>query len=364
MRVIISGGGTGGHIFPALSIANMIKQRDEAAEILFVGADDRMEMERVPAAGYEIIGLPIQGFDRKNMLRNVQTLMKLLRSICKSKKIIKRFKPDVAIGVGGYASGPLLYAASRLGIPSLIQEQNSFAGVTNKLLAKRVRKICVAYDKMDRFFPPEKIIKTGNPVRKEIVEMNVSKEEGLKFFNISSGCRTILIIGGSLGAGTINRSVAKSLNMLNQHNVQLVWQTGKHYYEESKKEAAGYKNVKVFDFIKDMDKAFASADIIISRAGAGTISELCIVGKPCMFVPSPNVSEDHQTANAMALVEKNAAVMVRDCDAADTLFYKAIELLQNEKELKELSENIKKLAITNSSEIIVDEVMALIDKKQ
>lgn len=360
MKAIISGGGTGGHIFPAISIANQLKDTVNGCEILFVGAKDRMEMERIPAAGYAIEGLPIQGFNRKNMFRNFGTIIKILISLRKSRKIIKRFKPDIAIGVGGYASGPLLFAASKLGIPSIIQEQNSYAGITNKLLAKRVQKICVAYDNMDKFFPAEKIIKTGNPVRQAIVEMNVSKEEGLKHFNISKGKKTILIIGGSLGARTINQSVIKSLNMLNQHNVQIIWQTGKNYIEESRKEANGYSNVRVFDFIKEMDLAFASADLIVSRAGAGTISELCIVGKPCIFVPSPNVSEDHQTANARALVEKKAAYMVADKDAVDTLFYKAIELLQNDAEMELLAKNIKAMEIKNSSEQIVEEILKLI----
>lgn len=363
MKAIISGGGTGGHIFPAISIANQLMATVENCEILFVGAQNRMEMERVPAAGYKIIGLPIQGFDRKNLFRNIGTLIKLVRSINKSKKIIKDFKPDVVIGVGGYASGPLLHAATKMGVPALIQEQNSYAGVTNKLLGKKVQKICVAYDNMEAFFPANKITKTGNPVRKVIVDMKVSKEEGLKHFNIPSSHKTILVIGGSLGARTLNMSVIKNLNMLNQHNVQILWQTGKNYFEESKKAAVGYRNVRVYDFIQEMDMAYAAADIIISRAGAGTISELCIVGKPCIFVPSPNVAEDHQTANALALVKKDAALMITDHDAVTTLFLAAIELLLDKEKMNTCSENIKKMAIRNSSELIVSEICKLVNSK-
>lgn len=362
MKAIISGGGTGGHIFPAISIANKIKERYSDAEILFVGAEDRMEMERIPAAGYKIVGLPIQGFARKRLLKNVVTAIKIWKSVKKSNKIIKDFKPDIAIGVGGYASGPLLYAASKAGIPSLIQEQNSYAGVTNKLLAKRVSKICVAYDNMEAFFPAEKIVKTGNPVRQSIVNMNVTKEEGMAHFGIGTGRKIILIIGGSLGARTINNSVIRNLNMLNQHNIQIIWQTGKYYYEESLKVARGYKNVIVMEFIKEMEMAYAAADIIVSRAGAGTISELCIVGKPCLLVPSPNVAEDHQTANTKALVNKSAAVMVTDANAVSDLFVKAIDMLNNQSILNVLSKNIKAMEITNSADLIVDEIENILKK--
>jgi len=362
MKAIISGGGTGGHIFPAISIANQIKKEYPDAEILFVGAKGRMEMEKVPAAGYEIIGLPISGFQRRLTLKNVTFFFKLFTSLQKAKKIIKNFKPDIAIGVGGYASGPLLNIAAKKGIPALIQEQNSFPGITNKLLAKKVQRICVAYDKMERFFPAEKIVKTGNPVRQEITNINVTKEEALDYFELKNGQRVMLIVGGSLGALTINQSICKSLNKLNQSSVQVIWQTGKHFYETAKKEASGYKNVKVFEFISRMDMAFTVADIIISRAGASTISELCLVGKPCVFVPSPNVSEDHQTKNALALVEKNAAEMVTDADAQQKLVNKAIELLNNGDRLKELSSNVLKLGIPNSAELIVQEAMKIINK--
>lgn len=362
MKAIISGGGTGGHIFPAIAIANQLKKLVPDIEILFVGASDRMEMERVPAAGYEIEGLHIQGFNRKNMLKNIRTFMKIIDSLKQSKKIVKRFQPDVAIGVGGYASGPLLYAATKLGIPSLIQEQNSYAGITNKLLSKRVQKICVAYDNMERFFPVDKIIKTGNPVRQEITNLNVSKEEALEYFGLNTRDKVILVVGGSLGARTVNQSICRSLNKLNQSNVQVIWQTGISYFKTAETEASGYKKVKVFKFISRMDMAFVAADIIISRAGASTISELCLVGKPCIFVPSPNVSEDHQTKNALALVEKNAAEMVKDDEADEKLINNVLHLLKNTDRMNELSENILKLGIDNSAELIVNEILKLVKK--
>jgi len=290
MKVIISGGGTGGHIFPAISIANELKRQIPDVDIQFVGASGRMEMERVPAAGYKIVGLPVQGLQRKITFKNIVVAFNLLRSMIKARKLVKTFKPDFAVGVGGYASGPMLRAASKNGVPCLIQEQNSFAGVTNKLLAKHVKTICVAYDKMDRFFPAEKIVKTGNPVRREIVEMNVTREQGVAEFGLSPNKMTLLVVGGSLGARTINESVMGMLDRLNQLNIQVLWQTGKFYYDEVAKSAAGYDNVKVNAFISRMDLAYSVADVIVSRAGAGTISELCIVGKPCIFVPSPNVS--------------------------------------------------------------------------
>lgn len=359
MKVIISGGGTGGHIFPAISIANELKRQVPDVDILFVGAIGRMEMERIPAAGYKIVGLPVKGLQRKLTLKNIQTLVNLIVSLRKSKKLVREFQPDFAVGVGGYASGPMLYAASKAGVPCLVQEQNSYAGITNKILSKQAQKICVAYDKMEQFFPVSKIVKTGNPVRQEIVEMSVTKDDGVAEFNLNPQLKTLLVVGGSLGARTINQSMAKSLNKLNQHNVQVIWQTGKLYYEEAKKQSQGYKNIRVMDFISRMDLAFAAADVIISRAGAGTISELCIVGKPCVFVPSPNVSEDHQTKNAMALVEKDAALMVKDSVAKDELVPMVMELIKDEDKMNSLAINIKKLEIKNSAELIVNELLKM-----
>lgn len=362
MRVIISGGGTGGHIFPALAIANELKRTDPEVEILFVGALGRMEMEKIPAAGYEIKGLPVAGFQRKLSLKNLTVLYKLWRSMVLAKRIIKWYNPDVVIGVGGYASGPTLKQAQKLGIPTLVQEQNSYAGVTNKLLAAKAERICVAYENMERYFPKEKLILTGNPVRREIVEMKATREEGIEFFNLKPNMKTILVVGGSLGARTVNDSVIQSLNMLNQYNVQLIWQTGKLYYDNAHKHASGYKNTRVFEFINRMDLAFAAADLVISRAGAGTISELQLIGKPCIFVPSPNVAEDHQTKNALALVEKNAALMVKDSESQKELFPKAVDLIMHPERLEVLSTNLKKLGIANSAERIVKEIRSIVKK--
>jgi UDP-N-acetylglucosamine--N-acetylmuramyl-(pentapeptide) pyrophosphoryl-undecaprenol N-acetylglucosamine transferase len=362
MKVIISGGGTGGHIFPAVSIADELTKRVPHVEILFVGANNRMEMEKVPQAGYNIIGLPISGFERKLSLQNVKTMCNIVKSLHKARKIIKDFKPDIAVGVGGYASGPMLYAAQKHGIPTIIQEQNSYAGVTNKLLAKRVKKVCVAYDGMERFFNPQTIVFTGNPVRPAIQNMNCSVQESLDFFGLQAHVPTILIVGGSLGARTINHSVAANIQTIAKVGVQVIWQTGKTYYEEAKRIAQSYPNIKVFDFIKQMDYAYTAATIIISRAGAGTISELCIVGKPCVFVPSPNVTEDHQTKNAQALVAKQAAVMIPDSEAIQKLFDVTLALLNNTQKMNELAAQIKQLAIPNAAEKIVDEILKIVSK--
>lgn len=362
MKVIISGGGTGGHIFPAVSIAEQLKKIDPLVEILFVGAQNRMEMEKIPALGYAIIGLPIQGFQRKLSLQNITTLLRVFKSVSMSKKIIREFKPDIAIGVGGYASGPVLYAAQKMGIPTLIQEQNSYAGVTNKILAKRVQKVCVAYDGMERFFKPETIVFTGNPIRPQIQNITCSKQDAYALFKLDPTKKTILIVGGSLGARTINMSVAAHMQEIQNQNVQVIWQTGKQYYQTALEQANGYDAVHVHEFIREMDYAFTAADIIISRAGAGTISELCIVGKPCILVPSPNVTEDHQTQNALALVQKHAARMVRDVDAHESLFTETFALLADSDECKKLSDNILAMAIPNAAERIGNEIMKLITK--
>lgn len=362
LRVIISGGGTGGHIFPAVSIANAIKRQHPDAEILFVGALGRMEMQRVPAAGYEIKGLPICGFDRKNPLKNVKVIFKILKSQRMAKRIIKDFKPMVAVGVGGYASGPTLNQAAKMGIPCLIQEQNSYAGVTNKLLAKKASKICVAYDGMERFFPADKIIKTGNPVRQALIETNISKAEAIKSIGLDPAKKTILLVGGSLGARTINESVMRHLDLVEQSDAQFVWQTGKYYNAKINEELKARKaipNLKVTDFISDMGTAYCAADLVISRAGASSISEFCLIGKPVILVPSPNVAEDHQTKNAMALVDKQAALYVKDADAPETLLRLAIETVKDGAKLSELSENIKRLALPDSADIIAREVVKL-----
>ena len=361
LRIIISGGGTGGHIFPAVSIANAIKAKHPDAKILFVGALGRMEMQRVPAAGYEIKGLPIQGFDRKNLLKNVKVLFKIWKSQRMAKQIIKDFRPMAAVGVGGYASGPTLNKAAAMGIPCLIQEQNSYAGVTNKLLAKKADKICVAYEGMERFFPAEKIIMTGNPVRQALLENKMTKAEAIQSFGLDQQKKTILIVGGSLGAGTVNKSVMQHLDDIEKSDVQVIWQTGKYYYDNIIKELEGrvLPNVKVMDFISDMGAAYKAADLVISRAGASSISEFCLLGTPVILVPSPNVAEDHQTKNAMALVNKQAALYVKDAEAPEKVISLALETVQNEQALRSLSENILKLALPNSADIIADEVIKL-----
>ena len=361
LRIIISGGGTGGHIFPAVSIANAIKAKHPDAKILFVGALGRMEMQRVPAAGYEIKGLPIQGFDRKNLLKNVKVLFKIWKSQRMARQIIKDFRPMAAVGVGGYASGPTLNKAAAMGIPCLIQEQNSYAGVTNKLLAKKADKICVAYEGMERFFPAEKIIMTGNPVRQALLENKMTKAEAIQSFGLDPQKKTILIVGGSLGAGTVNKSVMQHLDDIEKSGVQVIWQTGKYYYADIIKELEGrvLPNVKIMDFISDMGAAYKAADLVISRAGASSISEFCLLGTPVILVPSPNVAEDHQTKNAMALVNKQAALYVKDAEAPEKVISLALETVQDEQALRSLSENILKLALPNSADIIADEVIKL-----
>ena len=361
LRVIISGGGTGGHIFPAVSIANAIKALRPDAKILFVGALGRMEMQRVPAAGYEIKGLPICGFDRKNLLKNFKVLYKIWKSQRMAKQIIKDFQPQVAVGVGGYASGPTLNKAAAMGIPCLIQEQNSYAGVTNKLLAKKAEKICVAYEGMERFFPAEKIILTGNPVRQALLDTTISREEAIKSFGLDPTKKTILLVGGSLGARTINESVLQHLDLVKSSDVQFIWQTGKYYSAAIAEQLKGQDipNLKVTDFISDMGAAYKAADLVISRDGASSISEFCLIGKPVILVPSPNVAEDHQTKNAFALSTRNAAIYVKDAEAPATLLELAIKTVNDEAKLKSLSENVLKLALPDSADIIAKEVIKL-----
>ena len=369
LRVVISGGGTGGHIFPAISIANAIKVLNPEAKILFVGAEGRMEMQRVPAAGYEIKGLPICGFSRSNKLSNIKVLFKIWKSQRMAKKILKSFRPMVAVGVGGYASGPTLNKAASMGIPCLIQEQNSYAGVTNKLLAKKARKICVAYEGMERFFPADKIIVTGNPVRQSLLNATLSKSMAVKSFGLDVDKKTILVVGGSLGARTMNESIMNHLDMVRSHvdDVQFIWQTGKYYHASIVEKLQGdepIKNLHVTDFISDMGAAYRAADLIISRAGASSISEFCLIGKPVILVPSPNVAEDHQTKNALALVNRNAALYVKDAEAQDTLLDLALRTVEDDKTLRSLSENILKMALPNSAEMIAKEVIKLAEENR
>ncbi len=363
LKVIISGGGTGGHIFPAVSIANEIRAKCPEAEILFVGAEGRMEMQRVPAAGYPIKGLPVAGFDRKNLLKNIPVLFKLLKSRSMARQIVKEFQPQVAVGVGGYASGPTLNVCGDMGIPTLLQEQNSYAGVTNKLLAKHASRICVAYDGMERFFPAEKILFTGNPVRQNLLDDTLSKDDAVRAFGLVPGKRTILIVGGSLGARTVNESILGNLPLVRQQgSVQFIWQTGKYYSGEihAELERRGCPaNLVVMDFISDMRQAYAAADLVISRAGAGSISEFCLLGKPVILVPSPNVAEDHQTKNALALVQKEAALYVPDADARRTLLPLAINTVTDHEKLDALSRHIRELAKPNAASDIADEVIRL-----
>lgn len=361
-KIIISGGGTGGHIFPAISIANALKKKDESIEILFIGASKRMEMERVPHAGYKIIGLPVMGFDRANLFNNFKVIRVLFKSLRKARKIIKDFKPQVVVGVGGYASGPTLRAAAKLHIPTLIQEQNSYAGVTNKLLSRKVKKICVAYPNMEKFFPSKKIILTGNPVRQDLLETSSIKKEAYEKLRLNPNKKTILIVGGSLGARTLNDSVMKFLDKLEASDIQIVWQTGKYYYESiiEKVENRKLENIRVVQFIPDMRFVYAVADLVISRAGAGSISEFSLLKKAVILVPSPNVAEDHQTKNAMSLVNQGAAVLVKDKDAREELIPKALSLINKEEELNKLSENIYKLAKHNSADIIANEILKLV----
>jgi UDP-N-acetylglucosamine--N-acetylmuramyl-(pentapeptide) pyrophosphoryl-undecaprenol N-acetylglucosamine transferase len=358
-RVIISGGGTGGHIYPAVAIANAIKARYADADILFVGALGRMEMQKVPAAGYKIEGLWISGIQRKLSLDNLAFPFKVIASYFKARKIVKNFKPDIAIGVGGYASWPLLQAANAMGVPTLIQEQNSYAGVANKALSKKVKAICVAYERMERFFPADKIIYTGNPVRKDIVDYKLYGSGAHEFFGLKPGVPTLFVMGGSLGARTINLSIVRHLEALKKSGVQVLWQTGKFYYEDLKQYNSD--TIKVTDFIADMNKAYAMADVIVSRAGALSISELSIVGKPCILVPSPNVAEDHQTKNARALSEKSAAWMIKDMDAPQELVSKSLELLRDTAAQELLCKNIRSFAKPDATERIADKVVEIMN---
>ena len=362
LRIIISGGGTGGHIFPAVSIANAIKAKHPDADILFVGALGRMEMQRVPAAGYKIVGLPICGFDRKNLLRNFAVLLKIWKSQRMAKRIIRDFRPMAAVGVGGYASGPTLNECAKHGVPCLIQEQNSYAGVTNKILAKKVQRICVAYDGMERFFPADKILKTGNPVRQSLLDTNMTKAEALRSFGLDEGKKTVLIVGGSLGARTMNESVLQHLDDIKASGVQFIWQTGKYYSASIGERLKGRTDLpmlKVTDFISDMGAAYRAADLVISRAGASSISEFCLIGKPVILVPSPNVAEDHQTKNALALVDKDAALYVKDADAPAEVISLALKTVADDARLAALGANIKKLALPDSADVIADEVVRL-----
>ncbi len=361
-RVIISGGGTGGHVFPAISIANALHRIDRDIELLFVGARGKLEMEKVPAAGFRIVGLPVAGINRKNIFRNIQVFFRLISSLRIARRTLKEFRPHAAVGVGGYASGPVLRQAGRMNIPILIQEQNSYAGVTNRLLAKQASVICVAYEGMEKYFPAEKIILTGNPVRQNFDDLQEKKEEALKFFGLSAGLPVILVLGGSLGAGTINRCLSENLEVLRNSECQWLWQTGRYYYDDVRKlvpEQGG--GISVHSFIDRMDLAFAAATVIISRAGAGTISELCLVGKPVILVPSPNVAEDHQTKNAMALAAKDAAIVVPDSDAGKRLVNEALKLVSDDRRRNILSGNIIKMAERDADVRIAREVIKLIE---
>ena len=365
LRIIISGGGTGGHIFPAVSIANAIKEQRPDTEILFVGAEGRMEMHRVPAAGYPIKGLPIAGFNRKNLLKNIPVLIKLFKSQQLAKAIIKEFKPHAAVGVGGYASGPTLKVAGNMGIPTLLQEQNSYAGVTNKLLAKQAHKICVAYEGMERFFEKEKIILTGNPVRQDLLNHTASQAEAIKSFGLDPNKKTILVLGGSLGARTINNCIIQNLDKIKNSDVQFIWQTGKIYIEEARDSVSkmgGLNMLHVTDFISNMGIAYRAADLVISRAGAGSISEFCLLQKPVILVPSPNVADDHQPKNALAIVNKNAAHNEKDVDAKDKLVDEALQAVKQPELLTNLSKNIAELAFTDSANVIAKEVIQLAEK--
>ncbi|UKM66227.1 undecaprenyldiphospho-muramoylpentapeptide beta-N-acetylglucosaminyltransferase [Flavobacteriaceae bacterium GSB9] len=358
-KIILSGGGTGGHIYPAIAIANELKSRYPDAEFLFVGAKDRMEMEKVPRAGYKIEGLWISGIQRKLTLKNLSFPFKVISSLLKARKIVKTFKPDVAIGTGGFASGPLLQVAASNGVPTLIQEQNSYPGITNKLLAKKAKKICVAYDNLERFFPKEKTVKTGNPVRQGLLNVEAKTVEAKDFFGLKHGMHTLLVIGGSLGSRRINELIEKELDFFDTQNVQIIWQCGKLYYQRFKI-YNHTKDVQVFEFLNNMDLAYAAADLVISRAGASSVSELCIVGKPVIFIPSPNVAEDHQTKNAMAIVEKNAAMIIKEEDLEADFENKFSQLVASTGKQKELGENIKKLALVNATKEIANEVEKLL----
>ncbi|MDP4224594.1 MAG: undecaprenyldiphospho-muramoylpentapeptide beta-N-acetylglucosaminyltransferase [Bacteroidota bacterium] len=363
-KVIISGGGPGGHIFPAISIANALRKIDPDTDILFVGAEGRMEMEKVPAAGYRIVGLPVAGINRKNILKNFSVLIRLMKSLGIARRTIREFNPDVVVGVGGYASGPVLRQSAKMRIPILIQEQNGYAGVTNKLIADKASVICVAYDGMEKYFPAGKIIKTGNPVRQNFDNLKDIRKEALQFFRLKEGRTVILILGGSLGAESINRCLSGNISAMEASGCQWLWQTGRLYYEKITKETAGRisENISVVAFIDRMDYAFAAADVIVSRAGAGTISELCLVGKPVILIPSPNVAEDHQTKNAMALTVRDAAVMIPDDKVGNKLVNEAVNLAADEKRRIMLSDNISKMAERDADIRIAREILKLIGK--
>ncbi len=354
IKIIISGGGTGGHVFPAIAIANALIKKIKDAEILFVGAKGKLEMEKVPAAGYKIIGLNISGLQRRLTYKNLSFPFKLICSLLKARKIIKNFKPDIVVGVGGYASGPVLRIASNMGIPTVIQEQNSYPGITNKILANKVDKICVAYKDMERFFPKSKIYLTGNPIRQEVIETEGKREKAFSFFNLNNGLKTILIIGGSLGARTINDSVIKHLPLFDKHNLQLIWQTGKAYYEQVIPLALQNRNIRIFEFITQMDLAYAAADIIVSRAGAIAVSEICAIKKPAILIPSPFVTEDHQTKNAMALVNYNAAILLSDTESVEKLGSVIIDLINDDDKQNKLIKNISELAFDNAADNIAE----------
>ena len=365
LKVLVSGGGTGGHIFPALSIANEVRRRHPDARILFVGAEGRMEMEKVPAAGYNIIGLPVSGFDRKHLLRNFKVLARLFKSMGLARKILKDFQPDIAIGVGGYASGPMLKEAQKQGIPTLLQEQNSYAGVTNKLLAAKADCICVAYEGMERFFPKEKIVLTGNPVRRNLLDCGATPEQARQAMGVNPNTKTILIIGGSLGARTINNAIIQGLKKIGDtYGVQVIWQTGKLYDQPCREalEASGVKNVVQMPFISNMDMAYRAADLVVSRAGASSISELQLLGKAAILVPSPNVAEDHQTKNAQALVNHDAAIMVTDADASATLVDTMLDTVTDSQLTSSLSRHVQQMALRGAAERIVDEAEKIIGR--
>jgi UDP-N-acetylglucosamine--N-acetylmuramyl-(pentapeptide) pyrophosphoryl-undecaprenol N-acetylglucosamine transferase len=361
LRIIISGGGTGGHIFPAIAIANEIRRMVPDAEILFVGALGRMEMEKVPAAGYQIIGIPIAGLQRRLTLANLKLPFLLIRSMLMTRRIMTEFDPHVAVGTGGYASGPMLKAAQNKGIPTLLQEQNSYAGITNKLLAAKAARICVAYEGMEKYFPSGKILLTGNPVRQDLNDLASKREEALQFFGLDPERKTMLVIGGSQGSRTINEAIGAGLKTLSQHQVQLIWQTGKVYHQRAQKEARDFqqRNIQVFEFIQRMDMAYAAADIVVSRAGASSVSELCNTGKPSILIPSPNVAEDHQTKNAMALVKREAALLVKDNEARSVLVERAVDLIGDQEAQRVLSFRISQMAFHDSAKRIADEVIRL-----
>ncbi|MFM7017072.1 MAG: undecaprenyldiphospho-muramoylpentapeptide beta-N-acetylglucosaminyltransferase [Bacteroidota bacterium] len=365
-KVIISGGGTGGHIFPALSIAHALKKINPSTEILFVGAEGKMEMEKVPAAGFNIIGLPIAGIKRSLSLDNLFFPIKLIKSLSKANSILKSFKPDIAIGVGGYASGPMLFAASLNGVPTLIQEQNSYPGITNKILSRKATKICVAYEQMDQFFAASKIMFTGNPVREDIKDLSNKKEAAAAYFNLSSSVPTLLIVGGSQGARSINKAILAGIEKLHTAGVQVIWQTGKTFFPEAndKIKQLNLEKMKAFDFISKMDLAYAMCDVVVARAGASTVSELCIVEKPAILVPLPTAAEDHQTKNCLSLVNRNAAILVKDQEAFSILVDEALSLLNNPEKRKELSLNIAPLARPDAAETIAREIYSIIESKK